>query len=458
MFFTRIKNKTFRLYGVSMIQKIKVSVIIPSLNVFQYIQRCIDSVRNQTLKEIEIICIDAGSTDGTLEVIKSEAESDSRITLIQSEKKSYGYQVNLGISMANGKYISIVESDDQIESDMLEKLFVEAENKELDFIKSNYWAFSDGRKNKRKILESVNIYNKVISPKELPLLHFMDINIWTGIYRRQFLIDNHILLNESAGAAFQDIGFVTQALCYAERAEYLNEPFYIYTEKREGASTLNKKCFIYAYQEWKRIFENQIIPDEIFESHRKCIVTRLVGTVLPESKKVLISEDYNIDSPFYKEPCEWFSRLIKNEWEKNNILFSNLTRESLKDIWLFTYNQKSYSEKIKTENLLLQNIKEELNETLLNLKRPFVIFGSGQRGKRFLEEYAIPLGLKPLCFVDNDKAKCGSYIDEVPIVDPETSVEKYHDVVYFIANKKNYLDIEMQLLGYGVNSNNILIF
>ena len=441
-----------------MIYEEKVSVIIPSLNVFQYIQRCIESVRTQTLKEIEILCIDAGSTDGTLEVIRREAESDSRITLIHSDKKSYGYQVNLGISMANGKYISIVESDDQIESDMLEKLFGESENNKLDFIKSDYLAFSHGKKNKRKILESDKLYNNILNPKQMPLLHTMDMSIWTGIYKRQFIIDNHILLNESAGAAFQDIGFVTQVLCYAERAEYLNEPFYIYTENREGASTLNKKCFIYAYQEWKRIFENQIIPDEIFESHRKCIVTRLVGTVLPESKKVLISEDYNIDSSFYKEPCEWFSRLIRNEWKKGNILFSNLTRESLKDIWLFTYNQKSYCEKIKTENLLMQSIKEELKETLLNLKRPFVIFGSGQRGRRFLEEYVLPLGLKPLCFVDNDKSKYDRYIDEVLIVDPETSVEKYCDVVYFIANKKNSIDIEAQLLGYGVNSDNIFIF
>lgn len=437
---------------------IKISVIIPSLNVSEYIERCIESVRNQTLKEIEILCVDAGSSDGTLEIIKGETERDSRITLIQSDKKSYGYQVNLGISIAKGDYIAIVESDDQIESVMFESLLAEAEQKKLDFIKSDYWALANGRKYRRNILENANIYNRILSPQKLPLLHIVDTNIWTGIYRRQFLIDNKILLNESSGAAFQDIGFITHVLCYAERAEYLENPLYIYTENREGSSTLNKKCFIYAFQEWERIFENHIIPDEIFESHRRCIDARLITTVLTESQKVLILEDYNTDSLYYNEPYDWFSKLIREEWKKGNILFSNLNRESIKDIWLFAFDQNRYCERIKTENILLNSIKEEMKETIKNLKRPFAIFGSGERGRRFLEEYVFPSGLKPLCFVDNDKSKCGSYLDGVPILDPKTATEKYKNIFYFIANKKNSIDIEIQLLECRVEKDNILIF
>ena len=68
----------------------KVSVIMPSLNVAPYVRECIESVLGQTLREIEIICVDAGSTDGTLEILREYAEKDSRITLIVSDKKSYG--------------------------------------------------------------------------------------------------------------------------------------------------------------------------------------------------------------------------------------------------------------------------------------------------------------------------------------------------------------------------------
>ena len=75
---------------------------MPSLNVGEYIDECISSVTNQTLKEIEIICIDAGSTDDTLNILKKHAKKDSRITILNSDEKSYGHQVNIGIERAKG--------------------------------------------------------------------------------------------------------------------------------------------------------------------------------------------------------------------------------------------------------------------------------------------------------------------------------------------------------------------
>ena len=100
----------------------KVSVIMPSLNVVQYIQECMESVVRQTLSDIEIICVDAGSTDGTLEILQEFAKKDQRMSIIVSDKKSYGYQMNLGLKAAKGEYIGIVETDDFIEPNMYEDL------------------------------------------------------------------------------------------------------------------------------------------------------------------------------------------------------------------------------------------------------------------------------------------------------------------------------------------------
>jgi len=98
-----------------------VSIIMPSLNVVSYIEECLQSAINQTLKDIEIICIDAGSTDGTREVITKYLLTDKRIRLIDSTVKSYGYQVNLGIHEARGEYIGILETDDYVDCEMYMK-------------------------------------------------------------------------------------------------------------------------------------------------------------------------------------------------------------------------------------------------------------------------------------------------------------------------------------------------
>ena len=100
-----------------------VTVIMPSYNVVKYIKTCMESVLAQTLTGLEILLIDAGSTDGTLDILQEYADRDGRIRLIHSEKKSYGYQVNMGIRMAQGEYIGIVETDDFIEPDMYETLY-----------------------------------------------------------------------------------------------------------------------------------------------------------------------------------------------------------------------------------------------------------------------------------------------------------------------------------------------
>ena len=117
------------------------SVILPSLNVVNYIEECLDSVTGQTLEELEILCIDAGSTDGTLEILQKYADKDKRIRLIHSDKKSYGYQINLGIDQASGEYMGIVETDDYIEPKMYEELYQTASEENLDYVKAGFDVF-----------------------------------------------------------------------------------------------------------------------------------------------------------------------------------------------------------------------------------------------------------------------------------------------------------------------------
>jgi len=122
-------------------KKKKISVLMPSLNVAKYIRQCMDSVITQTLPDIEVICIDAGSTDGTYEILQEYALADPRIKLIQSEKKSYGHQMNLGLDAANGEFIGIVETDDWVDADMFKQLYDAAEKHNADVVLSNYFLY-----------------------------------------------------------------------------------------------------------------------------------------------------------------------------------------------------------------------------------------------------------------------------------------------------------------------------
>ncbi len=208
----------------------KVSVLIPSLNVEMYIRECMESVINQTLCNIEIICVDAGSTDNTLNILEEYAGRDSRIKIIHSAKKSYGYQLNLGIEASHGEYIGIVESDDYIASDMFQRLTEVADRYELDLIKADYYRFF--REGINRIFEycpAINdpdYYGKVLDPYQNRCRFMFHIVPWTGIYRTSFIKRKQVKLNESPGASYQDNGLWWMTMTQTNRVMFLNEAFY----------------------------------------------------------------------------------------------------------------------------------------------------------------------------------------------------------------------------------------
>lgn len=213
----------------------KISVIMPSLNVAPYIRECMDSVICQTLNDLEILCIDAGSTDGTREVLEEYAGKDARIRLIESDKKSYGYQMNLGLEAAAGEYIGIVETDDFILPEMFEELYACAKKQDADFVKSDFdvfTTFSDGRRfflrYPLKMGSSVK-YDQIFTTADyLESMLSIDVFIWNGIYKKEFLQNNQIRFQETPGAAFQDCGFRYQIALCVQRGYFLSRSFYCY--------------------------------------------------------------------------------------------------------------------------------------------------------------------------------------------------------------------------------------
>jgi len=118
----------------------RISIIIPIYNVNKYLRECLDSIINQTLKTIEIICVNDGSTDNSLEIIK-EYIYDNRIIIINKNNSGYGDSMNQGLNIASGEYIGIVESDDFIDINMFENLYKITKKGDIDIIRSNFYLF-----------------------------------------------------------------------------------------------------------------------------------------------------------------------------------------------------------------------------------------------------------------------------------------------------------------------------
>lgn len=252
---------------------VAVSVILPSLNVGEYIRQCLESVVSQTLKEIEIICVDAGSTDGTLEVIQEYAAKDPRIQVIISDKKSYGHQMNLAMDRAKGKYIGIVETDDYVPAEMYEELYEIAEANEVDFVKADFYRFTGEGARVQKDLNRITrskkgYYNRIIDiSKERECFNFI-MNTWSGIYNREFLNKHHIRHNDTPGASYQDNGFWFQTFAYAKRAYFVNKPYYMNRRDNPDSSVFNSDKVFIMCEEYERLLETLKKNPEIFESFK----------------------------------------------------------------------------------------------------------------------------------------------------------------------------------------------
>ncbi|MBR3674153.1 MAG: glycosyltransferase family 2 protein [Clostridia bacterium] len=186
----------------------KVSVLIPVYNNYQYIQKCLTSVINQQLKEIEIIIINDGSTDErVVEYIDSFSKKDSRVVLINKENTGYGDSMNCGLRKSRGEYIGIVESDDYIELDMYKNLYNLAISYNVNIVRSGYYSFSQNTKKKINLLNKYELYYKKINPKDHHEIFLLSPAIWSCIYKREFLNSNSIIFNNTPGASFQDTSF-----------------------------------------------------------------------------------------------------------------------------------------------------------------------------------------------------------------------------------------------------------
>lgn len=222
----------------------KVSVLIPICNVEKYLDQCLTSVEAQTYSDLEIIGINDGSADSSLEILQAHAEKDGRIRIIDKPNSGYGDSMNKGLETATGTYIAILESDDFMAVDAIEKLVYAAQTFDAQVVKANfdfYWSAPEERRVLHEMFRPEQC-NKLVEPNKTAFIFHQKPSIWSALYRRDFLLENNIKFLPTPGASFQDASFTFKVFASATRAVYLHDPVVEYRQDNENSSvhTSNK--------------------------------------------------------------------------------------------------------------------------------------------------------------------------------------------------------------------------
>lgn len=231
----------------------KVSIIIPIYNVEKYLRQCLDSVVNQTLKDIQIICINDGSTDKSLEIIKEYAKNDPRIFIIDKPNSGYGDSMNKGIEAAEGKYIGIVESDDFVELNMFEKLYNTAEENNLDLVRCQYYQYSSIKNTNVPTSVDYVVKNEIYKPIENQKVFYQPPAIWSNLAARELLNKNNIRFLKTPGASYQDTSFAFKLYACANRFMMIDDYFLHYRIDNDNSSVNSKSKAFYVCGEYKEI-------------------------------------------------------------------------------------------------------------------------------------------------------------------------------------------------------------
>ena len=288
---------------------INVSIVVPCCNVEKYLDKCLESVVKQTLKDIEIICINDGSKDKTLDIIKKYAAKDNRIVIVDKPNSGYGDSMNIGFSKARGKYIGIVESDDFIEPQMFETLYRTAKEYDADVVKSNFWFYwSNPERNELHEYFRKDECGHVICPHEFDngSLYGRKPSIWSAIYKKDFIVKNKISFLPTPGASFQDTSFTFKVYSSAKKMVCLYDAFLHYRQDNENSSVNNadkKTEFVFKeYKEIERFINDGPYKKALYPIYASAFYDTCIWTY----ERLSVSKRYQ----FLKTISPWFKELI----------------------------------------------------------------------------------------------------------------------------------------------------
>lgn len=218
----------------------KLSIIVPVYNVEKYLPKCLESLIKQTLKDIEIICVNDGSMDNSLAILKEFASKDSRIRIIDNQHQGVAKTRNTGIEQSTGEYIGFVDSDDYIDIDFFEKLYNSATKSNSDIAiasilkHKNFFNIYNAKYTKEETAITIQDKIKLCEDKK----HFF-FYAWNKIYHSGFIKENNIKFSE--GQIYEDVMFAIKALYYSNKIISVYGTKYHYIEHENSLTKYKDK-------------------------------------------------------------------------------------------------------------------------------------------------------------------------------------------------------------------------
>jgi len=219
--------------------KEKISIIIPIYNVEEYLEKCVDSVLNQTYKNLEIILVNDGSKDKSIDICKKYKSQDNRVTVIDKKNDGVWLARYDGITKATGEYISFIDSDDYIEKDYIEKLYSKSKENNYDIVVCGFKRIDD--KTKKVYSNEMNKFGDLIISKDRNVEELISVNtsLWNKLYKKE-LIDK--LPNmKTKPKVLEDMMFLTLIYPYANKIAFIDDLLYNYIVREKSAISSIKK-------------------------------------------------------------------------------------------------------------------------------------------------------------------------------------------------------------------------
>lgn len=304
-----------------------ISIIVPIYNAEKFIKKCVDSLLNQTKKELEFILINDGSTDKTHDILKTY--KDKRIKYYKNKNQGIGKTRNFGIEKATGKYIIFIDSDDYIEPTTCEELYNKAIKEKADVVVCDFFkVYDDGS------IEDINLPSfKTSKLKDNPNI-LIDINLspWNKIYSTKLIKDNNIRFAE--GIKYEDVPFVSEALDRANKIAKLDKKLNYYVIHGNSETTVrDKRIFdiLKIVDMIRKYFKNKTYMNDIVDKLTVRIVTNY-NIQQRQQKDIKVGMEFIDDAfaylkkevPDYKDNKYYENRsFLKRTIEKNK-LFSKL--------------------------------------------------------------------------------------------------------------------------------------